>query len=116
MRYSFSRRQAELCLGVGIVTMFWLCQVCGSGDCLCAVFRDPITIMGMCGLLLYTEVDERLCYDMELGGYDVSVRSLNLNQPWKCIHDDLLALGEEIKARCVDNMFGNTAMSIPELA
>ena len=48
------------------------------------------------GMLLYAEVDTPMAYNMVLNHHPVSVRSVNLAQPWTGIHDELLRLGDEI--------------------
>lgn len=44
------------------------------------------------GVLLYPTVKYELILNYELEGYPVSIRTINLNQPWPEIHRDLLAI------------------------
>jgi 5-methylcytosine-specific restriction enzyme subunit McrC len=46
------------------------------------------------GMLLYPVVDEAFAFDYRLKGEQVKVRSLNLDQPWPAIHNELLRLIE----------------------
>lgn len=48
------------------------------------------------GVLLYAGLGTGQPLHYELGGYMVLVRSLDLDQPWKLIHRDLLALAKEL--------------------
>lgn len=43
-------------------------------------------------MLLYPTVDAPIRYGYTDSGRTISIRSINLNQPWQGIHDDLLAL------------------------
>lgn len=42
------------------------------------------------GVLLYPEVDEPLDADIRLEGFRIQARTIDLNQPWQRIHEDLL--------------------------
>ena len=44
------------------------------------------------GILLYPTVEEDIALHYELGGYPISVRTINLNQEWSLVHRDLLAI------------------------
>jgi 5-methylcytosine-specific restriction enzyme subunit McrC len=46
------------------------------------------------GMLLYAQVGEAFDLHYEIHGHQVRVRSLDLGQPWRMIHDDLLAIAE----------------------
>ncbi len=43
-------------------------------------------------MLLYPTVDSPLSASYTHKGRKISIRTINLNQPWQCIHQDLLAL------------------------
>ena len=43
-------------------------------------------------MLLYPTVDSPLSADFTHKGHKISIRTINLNQPWQSIHQDLLAL------------------------
>jgi 5-methylcytosine-specific restriction enzyme subunit McrC len=43
-------------------------------------------------MLLYPVVDDAFSFDYRLHGYPIHVRSIDLDQPWPRIHDDLLGL------------------------
>ncbi|MGA2862947.1 MAG: hypothetical protein ABSF95_00500 [Verrucomicrobiota bacterium] len=43
-------------------------------------------------MLLYPTVDSPLSADLAHRGHKISIRTINLNQPWQSIHQDLLAL------------------------
>ena len=43
-------------------------------------------------MLLYPTVDSPLSADYTHKGHEISIRTINLNQPWQGIHNDLLAL------------------------
>lgn len=47
------------------------------------------------GMLLYPETKESFCHRFELQGHPMCISSVNLNQPWQTIHDDLLRLVEK---------------------
>jgi len=47
------------------------------------------------GLLLYPAVDHHLDYYFELNGHHLRVASIDLDRPWKEIHDSLLAICRE---------------------
>jgi 5-methylcytosine-specific restriction enzyme subunit McrC len=51
---------------------------------------DPV------GLLLYAQAGHDMRYDYELQGIPVRVRSLDLEQPWRTVRSDLLALIGEL--------------------
>lgn len=44
------------------------------------------------GMLVYPQTDQVLRLDYRFGSHDVLVRSVNLNAPWREIHDELLNL------------------------
>lgn len=44
------------------------------------------------GILLYPTVDEPSRVDVRLGGFRVQARSVNLDQPWRGVHQDMLAV------------------------
>lgn len=44
------------------------------------------------GILLYPQVDEPLEADIRLEGFRIQARTINLAQPWRKIHDDLLEI------------------------
>jgi 5-methylcytosine-specific restriction enzyme subunit McrC len=44
------------------------------------------------GMLLYPVVDEAFSFHYRLDGRAISVRSVNLDQPWPRVHDDMLGL------------------------
>ena len=44
------------------------------------------------GILLYPQVDEPVQAEVRLGGFRIQARTIDLNQPWQKIHDDLLAI------------------------
>lgn len=50
------------------------------------------------GVLLYPRVDRHLSLDYQLLDHQISVRTLDLAQPWQGIHSDLLALIDDIAA------------------
>lgn len=43
-------------------------------------------------MLLYPTVDSPLSADYTHKGHKIRIRTINLNQPWQSIHQDLLAL------------------------
>jgi len=43
-------------------------------------------------MLLYPTVDSSLSADYIFKGHKIHIRTVNLNQPWQSIHQDLLAL------------------------
>lgn len=43
-------------------------------------------------MLLYPTVDKALSASYTHKGHKISIRTINLNQPWQAIHDDLLRL------------------------
>ena len=43
-------------------------------------------------MLLYPTVDKALSASYAHKAHRISIRTINLNQPWHGIHDDLLAL------------------------
>ena len=43
-------------------------------------------------MLLYPTVDASLSADYSQKGHKIRIRTINLNQPWPSIHQDLLAL------------------------
>jgi len=62
-----------------------------------AYIKNIETKSGMCnknceGMLLYPTVNQSLNYKYEFPGHRVTVKSINLDQDWKIIHDDLLNL------------------------
>jgi 5-methylcytosine-specific restriction enzyme subunit McrC len=44
------------------------------------------------GILLYVETDKHLENHMKIDNHNVSIRTLNLNQRWRGIHDDLIGM------------------------
>jgi 5-methylcytosine-specific restriction enzyme subunit McrC len=44
------------------------------------------------GILLYVETDKHLDNQMKIDNHYVSIRTLNLNQHWRGIHDDLIGM------------------------
>nr|WP_276510203.1 hypothetical protein [Longimicrobium terrae] len=44
------------------------------------------------GFLLYPMVTERIALNYQLNGFPITIRSLNLNQPWEGIHNELLGM------------------------
>ena len=42
------------------------------------------------GILLYPTVESELDYSRTIKGHRITVKTINLNQEWKCIHDNLL--------------------------
>ncbi len=44
------------------------------------------------GILLYPTVEEPLDYKFDFQGHKVAVRSINLNQDWPHIHQELLTI------------------------
>lgn len=58
------------------------------------------------GMLLYPKVDETVRVDVVLNGYRVQARSVDLNQPWERVHQqmlDILMDGDEANASVRDS-------------
>jgi 5-methylcytosine-specific restriction enzyme subunit McrC len=51
-----------------------------------------------CGVLLYAGTGPGEALHYRIGGRTFYIRSINLNQPWECIHQDLIALASEFSA------------------
>ena len=64
-----------------------LCQVNAFMDNLTGKHADTCEMM-----LLYPTVDSHLSADYNYKGHKISIRTINLDQPWQLIHKDLLAL------------------------
>lgn len=52
--------------------------------------KDPA--LSISGMLLYPETEESFCHRFELQGHPMCIASINLNQPWQGIHQDLLEI------------------------
>ncbi len=48
------------------------------------------------GLLLYPTVGRSLAHNYVIDGYDIQVRTVNLDQPWPLIHSDLLLITSQL--------------------
>lgn len=57
--------------------------------------RDPE--LNISGILLYPETEESFCHRFELQGHPMCIASINLNQPWQGIHQDLLEIATPTK-------------------
>jgi 5-methylcytosine-specific restriction enzyme subunit McrC len=55
-------------------------------------YMDHQTFAGCEMMLLYPTVDSPLSANFTHKGHKISIRTINLNQPWQGIHNDLLAL------------------------
>ena len=44
------------------------------------------------GILLYPTVNKEIDYGLETQGHKISVKTINLNQNWESIHNDLLSI------------------------
>lgn len=44
------------------------------------------------GILLYPVVAKPFVYHLRLNGFPITIRSLNLNQPWQAVHEELLSM------------------------
>lgn len=44
------------------------------------------------GMLLYPVVREPFAFDYRIGGFRFQVRSIDLAQPWRRIHEDMVGL------------------------
>ena len=53
---------------------------------------DDLVSMKCEGILLYPAINSEFKYDYQYEDHTVSIRTINLNQDWKCIERDLLAV------------------------
>jgi len=46
------------------------------------------------GILLYAETDKKIASSFQLGNHKLTIQSINLNQDWRAVHQDLLKIIE----------------------